>query len=541
MPLKQHMVVKTSVLKGHVNKYAILGLGISLTSIFIASILVSYQLTGFIDFAGIALAQKSNPALWALDLTPFIFAYWGQSFCYELVSTMETMLEDRTRELLNKSSDLELKLQYETNHDHLTNLPNQRLFIQRINQGIRQINGNVNEALAVIILRLNDFKEINAKYGSFNGNSLLVQFAEKLKTVLLEPYLLQAYMGMNIVARLQGAEFAILIPRLHKDHNLDDLLSKIIAATSAQFMIDGNSIPISTTAGVSVYPSHGDTDTALLQHASASLFHADKEGLPYAIYDPAMGSVRNESREKLNELSKTIEDGAIGFLYQPEMALKTDTIVGVTAKIQLSEEDDKLLPMIQDPHLLKRLTIAALKNGLQQLTHWQVFNPDLYLIVPLYEGTDKEFPGILEKLLKENKIQPQSLKLELTEKTCLSDQSRSLQVLKMLAKLGVKMIISDFGSGYSPFGYLINFPINEIKIDESFTANMMEDEKKCRIVKGSIKLAQAMDLETYADGINSEEMLKKLKEYGCTYGKGTFYHPPLSVSDLSSLLQTPNK
>ena len=170
MRIQQPFHVKSAVLKDHVNKYAFVGLAISISSIILATLFASYQKTDFIDIAGIIASQKTNPALWVLDLTPLIFTYWGQLFCYELASKMESLLEDKTRELLNKSSDLESKLHYETFHDHLTNLPNQRLLSQRITQGIQQVSKG--EELAVIILHINSFKGINAKYGSFNANSL---------------------------------------------------------------------------------------------------------------------------------------------------------------------------------------------------------------------------------------------------------------------------------------------------------------------------------------------------------------------------------
>ena len=338
MSIKQHLKIRSTVLKDKVNKYAILGLVLSLLSIAIASILVSYQLTGFIDFAGFTLAQETNPALWALDLTPLLFAYWGQSFCYELASSIESMIEDKTRELEDKSSELALKLHYETNHDHLTSLPNQRLLSQRINQGIQQIHKG--EELAVIILHISGFKDINYKYGSFNANNLLIQFAEKLKSVLLEPYLLQAYMGMNIAARLQGAEFAILIPRLRKDHNFEDLITKLIASTSSNYMIDGNSINITTTAGIALYPQHGDKDLTLIQHANSSVFHAEKEGKSYFLYHVTMDKSMDIDHAKIKELNHAIDNENMVILYQPDLELKTEKIVGVEALVYFDDPQE---------------------------------------------------------------------------------------------------------------------------------------------------------------------------------------------------------
>ena len=540
MAIKQHLVIRSTVLKDHVNRYAILGLAIAFISILVASILVSYNLTGFIDFSGIILAQKTNPALWALDLTPFMFAYWGQSFCYELANTMESMLEDKTRELVNKSSDLELKLQYETHHDHLTSLPNQRLLTQRINQGIKQMNKG--EELALIILHINSFKEINYKYGRFNANNLLVQFAEKLKTILLEPYLLQAYMGMNMVARLQGAEFAILIPRLRKDHQLDNIIAKLLASTAGNFLIDGDSLNVTTTLGVALYPEHGSDENELLQHASSSMFYAEKSGSSHAIYHAGMSRRSDNKDSKVKAINEAIDHGEIEILYEPCVEIKTEKIVGVESLIQFDNTEqgvmyaDQLLPLIEGTMLVKKLTARMLENAVQQLVVWHQAGHKIYVTVDILDATDTDLPPYVEGLLKDNHIEPEYLKLALTEKACLTDQVRSIDVLKQLAELGVKIMISDFCSGYSSFIYLTNFPVSEIKIDESFIQNMIADEKKLNIVQATVKIASVMNLTVHAGGVADQKTMKKIKQIGCLYAQGPYFSQAISADKIALLL-----
>ena len=540
MGIKQRLAVRSVVLQDRVNKYAIIGLCISFLSIIIASVIASYQYTDTIDFAGIIYAQKTNPALWALDLTPFMFAYWGQLFCYEMANTMEALIEDKTRELLNKSSDLELKLQYETNHDHLTKLPNQRLLSQRITQGIQQLKEG--EELALILLHINLFKDINLKYGGFNGNNLLIQFAEKLKNILLEPYLLQAYMGMNMVARIQGAEFAILMPRLKKEHNLDDLIIKILASTSASFMIDGHSINTTTTAGIALYPAHGTDEQALIRHASVSLFYAENEGGSYAVYKTTMDITGVIDHVKVKELSSAIDNEKMGVLYQPELELKTEKIIGVEALVHFNDakngiiDADELLPMIEGTMLVRKLTNLMLKNAIKQLSQWHKANHMIYITVNLFDATDTELPSLVEALLEENNIPPEYLKLELTEKTCLSDQTRSMIVLKELADLGIKIAISDFCSGYTSFIYLTNFPISELKIDKSFIVNMMGDKKKLCVVKAVLKLAETMKLVVFADGIVDEKAMKELIKLGYQYGQAPYCSPAVGADKIPALL-----
>lgn len=541
MAIKQHLKIRTTVLKDHVNKYAILGLGISFVSIFMASILVSYQLTGFIDIPGVIRAQESNPALWALDLTPLLFAYWGQSFCYELASSVESLIEDKTRELEYKSSELESRLHYETNHDHLTNLPNQRLLSQRINQGIQQIHKG--EELAVIILHIGGFKEVNYQYGSFNANNLLVQFAEKLKSVLLEPYLLQAYMGMNMAARLQGAEFAVLIPRLRKEHHFDDLITKILASTSSNYMIDGNSINIKTSAGVALYPQHGDNDLSLIRHANFSVFHAEKEGKPFAIYRGGMDKGVNFDQLKIRELKTAIDKDQIIILYQPELQLKTEKIVGVEAlccyddpKAGLSDIN-KCLPLLEGTDVVKKLTRLIVKKAVAQVADWLKENQTLYVTLNLLDAADEDLPAYIDQVLKEYQVSSEHLKLALTEKACLEEQTRTVSVLKQLANLGIRLVINDFCSGYSSFIYLTNFPITDIKIDKSFVMNMMQDEKKLRVVRTVIRIAETLNLVAYADGIPDKQTMKELVSLGYIYGQAAYLSEACRAEEITSLIR----
>ena len=540
MSIKKHLKIRSHVLKDSVNKYAILGLCISLVSIFVASILVSYQLTGFINFDGILLAHKTNPALWALDLTPFMFAYWGQSFCYELASNMEDLIEDKTRELANKSSDLELKLHYETMHDHLTNLANQRLLVERINQAINQVKKN--EEVALIFLHINGFREINFEYGSFNGNSLLIQFSEKLKNILLEPFLLQAYMGMNMVARLQGAEFAILLPRLNKNHDLEKIIEQLLELTSVNFMIDGNNVKISTGAGVSLYPTDADNGQTLLKNASASLFYADKNKKPYAIYSAGMSKHVKNNGLKTKELMTEFDNGGFMVIYEPMVDLKTGKIVGVEVFPHFNDPEfsklgiEDLSAMLEGSVMPRKVTHLMLKQGIEQLSLWQKDKHQVVMSFNIFDATDEELPAYIHSLLKEYSIDPVFLRIALTEKACLSDQRHTIDILNQLAELGIKVVISDFCSGYSSFTYLTSFPISEIKIDKSHIMNMMHNEKKQQLVSSIIKLAETMGLVVYADGIIDEPMMNKLKKLGCLYGQGNHFSPPVPAEKMTSML-----
>lgn len=535
MTIKNQLGIKSTVLKSQINKYAILGLIISVGSILFATLLVAYQTTGSISLWGVLIAQKSNPAIWALDLTPFMFAYWGQAFCYELATKAETILEDKTRELVNKSGDLELKLRYESHHDNLTGLPNYRLLTQKINQGIKQIQQG--EKLAVIILHITDFKDINYSLGSFTANNILKQFADKLKMLLLEPYMLQAYMGMNMVARLQSAEFAILIPRLKKEHQFEDLLTKALAATNVKVIADGNQVTITSKAGAALYPMHGDEAETLILNANASLLFAEKQNLPFAIYNPSMKENIKTNRTMLQEISHSIENESVEMLYTPEYALATKDFIGAEATINPDDvkngmiSHEKFVALIEGTSVVKDLTAFMLKEGIKQLSSWHKMGNNLYLTLNLFDAGDIDLPAFVKSLLIENKIEPQYLKIQFSEEACLMEPTRSLQVLNELSEFGVKIGISDFCSGYSSFIYLTSFPISEIKIDKSFIMNMLTSDKKLKVVDVIVKIANALHINAVAQGIVDAAIVEKLMGMDCMFGQGPYFSKALNEED----------
>lgn len=383
---------------------------------------------------------------------------------------------------------------------------------------------------------------MNYHFGNFSANSLLLQFAETLKSLLLEPYLLQAYMGMNMIARLQGAEFAVLIPRLKPDHNLDHIVTNIIEGSTKTFMIDGNFINIVTTAGVAVYPKHGSDDNELIHHATLCLLHAEKKEQRYATYKPSMDKGYKNKGIMLKDISNAIEHGEIDTLYQPVMQLDSETIIGAEAIVQIRSKThgvfnaEKLIPLLEETNLIKKLTELTLQKALEQLVLWHKINPNMFIRVHLFNATDMELIQYIQDALTQYNIDAFYLRVELTEKACLSDQTRSINFLKKLADMGIKIAISDFASGYSSFVYLTNFPIHELKIDKSFTMNMIKDEKKRNLVDAITRLADAMKLEVCAQGVADKDILSELKQLGCQFGEGPYFSKPESPERFTSAL-----
>ncbi|TAL61187.1 MAG: GGDEF domain-containing protein [Legionella sp.] len=543
MNIKNNIQSSSIILKSYVNLYAFIGLGISISSIFIASLFVAYQMTGTISMEGFVRAQMSNPAIWVLDLTPFLFAYWGQSFCYGLVNKAETILMLKTNEFLSKRGDLEQKLRYESQYDSLTGLPNSRLFSEQLTQSIQQL-GKGNE-LAVIVLKINDFKSILSNFGNFNTNSVLKQYTQKLNEMLVEPFLLQATMGINLLGRMESDEFALLLPRLAKNLDLNELLNCIINASTVTFMIDGINVNIAATAGIALYPQHGEDEATLLDHVRIAVYHARKNAKSYMFYNSDMKEDLTTTRIAMAQLKKSIENNELEIHYQPAVEFTNGQIIGAEALVRFENATsglisaEKFIPMVEGTNLIHQLSAFMLRNVIKQLATWHSEGHMLYASVNLSakDAVNKELPAQIAKLLQEFKVEPRFLKLEFTERACLSDQAKSIEVFNQLAKLGVKISIDDFCSGYSSFIYLTYFPINEIKIEKSIVLNMAKDPKKAKIVEAIYKIAQTFELNVSADGIEDQTILKELKQFGYTYGQGFYFSRPVSINEFEILLK----
>ncbi|KTD11879.1 regulatory protein (GGDEF and EAL domains) [Legionella gratiana] len=542
MDINYKLAKSSIILREYVNKYAYIGLSIAIGSILIASLVVSYQITGFINLDGFIKAQTTNPAIWILDLTPFLFAYWGQSFCHGLVNTAESFVANKTEELRYKSGDLESKLKYESEHDFFTQLPNALLFSEQITQAIDKIEKS-NE-LAVILLKLNDFKAIHNNFGNFNSNSVLIEFVKKLKEMLLSSFMLQATMGINSIARVEGDEFALLLPRLNKNINLHALLNAIIDATHLSFTVDGIHITISTTAGAAVYPNAGADNVALVNHARTAVFHARKKNKPFAIYNSDMEEDFTTNRIVMNGLKAAIENQEIKIYYQPTVELATGKIIGAEATGSFVHEKyglisaEKFSSLIEGSNLIQQLTSFMLTNVTEQLVLWHQAGHQIFasLHLSIQDAINRKLPVFIESLLNENKISPQYLILEFDERACLSEPKKSITVLHELSNLGVKIAIHDFCSGYSSFLYLVNFPIDRIKIEKSLILSMIKDKKNSKIVEAIIKLAQILELDVFANGVENQEIREQLQQYGCMYGQGSYFSNQVSPYEFMAQL-----
>jgi diguanylate cyclase (GGDEF)-like protein/PAS domain S-box-containing protein len=447
------------------------------------------------------------------------------------------MVQDDTErkaaeEALVRQSELN---EHQALHDGLTGLPNRTLFRDRIEQAIAVARREGGQ-LAVAMMDLDRFKDVNDSLGHHAGDTLLVELAQRLQTVLRRS---------DTVARLGGDEFGVLISKPRTDHDVGVVVEKVRTALEQPVIIDGLALPAEGSIGIAMFPDHGDDVDTLLRHADAAMYSAKEEKSGYAFFD---GS-RNESDPArltlVSELRRAIEQRELVLYYQPKAALTNGAVDSVEALLRWNHPTrglvgpDEFIPLAQQTGLIKPLTLFVLDEALAQCCTWQRAGMTLGVAIniSIRNLLDAHFPELVRTLLDKWGVDPQLLELEITESTVLSDPVRTRRVLEKLSVMGVVLSIDDFGTGYSSLSYLSQLPVNEIKIDRSFVMNMTESSGDAVIVRSTIDLARNLGLQVVAEGVETEEAWHELNELGCTLAQGYYLSRPVPAAELTQWLK----
>lgn len=523
------MFLNAQFLKSKVNRYAVHGVTISMISIIIATSLSSYCQFGVISLQGIVDTQKSNMVLWFLDATPFIFAIWGQYMGTMMAFEAGAMLVDQTQELWEQTTALEQKAVHGATHDALTALPNRILFHDRVAQAIGNAKREKRK-LAVMLLDIDRFKEINATMGHYNGDRILKQIALRLNSVIRES---------DTLARLGGDEFAILLPSIKVNNDTADVARKIRNAMQTPFILADLSIDVQVSIGAAIYPSHGEKVDAMIQRADVALYVAKQDDTGFVVYSRKLDQYSPQRLTLIGELRQAIENDNLQLCYQPKMDCKTGKISEVEALVRWNHQVHGMMPpddfisLAERTGLIKQLTRWVLKHALQQGAIWRSYGIDIGVAVNLSARNflDLDFPEVITGMLAAYDFPPEALILEITETTIMTDPDYCLEILNRITKIGVRFSIDDFGTGYSSLSYLKKLPISEIKIDKSFVMEMLENENDEVIVHATIELAHNLGLKVVAEGVESEDLMKKLKSLGCDVLQGFQISKPIDTKD----------
>jgi diguanylate cyclase (GGDEF)-like protein/PAS domain S-box-containing protein len=421
-------------------------------------------------------------------------------------------------------------------HDTLTDLPNRRLFIDRLRKEVYQAK-RFQSQLAVMFLDVDRFKQINDSWGHEVGDVILAEIAKRIKQCL----------GSNdVVARLGGDEFTILLPHISGRHEVDQVAQRIRDRLEEPLEVNGRQHTLSCSMGIAVFPSDGREADELLKRADMALYFVKERGRNgFEFFHP---SIEEKSLERIlleNELRKAMEHEHFHIDYQPKYALPTGKLVGAEALVRWNHPElgrippNKFIPIAEETGLIVPIGEWILRRACEQNRAWQAQGyPPFRVSVNL---SVRQFyqPDLVEKIreiLEDTGLDPQWLELEITE-SIFADMDNAVPILKNIRDLGVHISIDDFGTGYSSFSYVKHLPVDTLKIDASFIRDVHTNKESQAIVRAILTIAQTLHLNVIAEGVEREEQLAFLHEEGCSEGQGYLFSKPIPRQDIEALLK----
>ncbi|HRC72415.1 MAG TPA: EAL domain-containing protein [Candidatus Competibacter sp.] len=427
---------------------------------------------------------------------------------------------------ITEQKQAEQRIEHLAYYDALTDLPNRTLLAQRAELALA-LAARRDEELALLFLDLDRFKEVNDSLGHAEGDTLLVQVATRLKSLLR---------NSDTVCRLGGDEFVLLLPDAGRD-GAPKVADKILAAFREPFTVAGHSLRVTVSVGAALYPHDGITFDDLLKNADTALYRAKQEGRNTQVsYAREMNVAAFERLVLESELRKAIECGQLVAYFQPKVYLSDGRLAGAEALVRWLHPERGLIspgffiPVAEASGLIVALGDWMLEAVCRQLAAWREAGfPPLTVAVNLAARhfRDLECVGRIQNLLAAHDLPPQALELELTESTLLDGGARTTETLLALQHLGIGLAIDDFGTGYSSLGYLKRLPITALKIDQSFVRDLVTDTDDRVLAATIVNLSHSLGLGVVAEGVETEEQRRILLEQGCDFAQGYLFGPPV--------------
>ncbi len=442
-----------------------------------------------------------------------------------------------------KEDEKNLKLQrdaleYQAYHDALTGLPNRLLFLDRLHQYIHKAHRN-KQRVAVLFIDMDRFKEVNDSLGHVYGDEVIKEVSRRVEGQIRET---------DTIARFGGDEFIMIFNDIDNPVFIVDIVQKVMQSMDDPIIIEGHTIYITLSIGISIYPDDADTADDLLKNADAAMYKAKNDGRnTYSFYTKDM-TEKAFARIKLeSSLRQAIEDEDFILYFQPQINAETNQIIGMETLVRWKHSSmgfippDKFIPIAEDTGLIIPLGTWILKKCMQQMVEWykEGLNPGILAInFSMLQLQKHDFISMLEKMLDETMCKPQWLEVEVTESQMMKNPEQTILTLQKISRLGIEIAIDDFGTGYSSLSYLKRLPITGLKIDRSFINDIPEDEEDKAIVQAIIALAKSLKLYVIAEGVETEEQKEFLVKNGCNYIQGYLYSEPISADEMEKILRS---
>jgi diguanylate cyclase (GGDEF)-like protein len=432
-------------------------------------------------------------------------------------------------------------MEHQAFHDPLTDLPNRALFLDRLGQALRRSRRGPSAAVAVLFIDLDRFKFVNDSLGHAAGDVLLAQVGQRLLTAIRD---------VDTAARLGGDEFAVLVEECAGTQAASALAERLLDALRPAFSVGGKDVSIAAAIGVAVSVLGEEEAPDLMRNADLAMYQAKVSGTGRArVFEPSMHTAVMKRLDLESEMRRGVERGEFVLHFQPQVELRSGRTVGVEALlrwrhptlgliypgdfIDVAEETGLIVPI---GHMV--LTRAVkMSQFLQSFAQGaETFKVSVNLSVRQVQQSDLAYE--VDQVLKAASIDPASLTLEVTETVLMEDTEVTVEQLARLRGLGVRLAIDDFGTGYSSLGYLRRFPIDVLKIDRSFINGVGQSAQESALTSAIVALADTLDLETVAEGIERPDQLEELKRMNCLLGQGFLFSPALAPAPLSAFLKS---
>ncbi|MHB8564800.1 MAG: putative bifunctional diguanylate cyclase/phosphodiesterase, partial [Acidiferrobacteraceae bacterium] len=419
-------------------------------------------------------------------------------------------------------------------YDALIGLPNLALLQERIKE-LSLASASSRSSFSLMVIELERLRDINNTLGHPTGDCLLQEVGATLQGVLTDSEL-AAYLG--------AGTFAVVSPDTDKS-GVSGIARRILDVLTLPFVLGHLTLDVGATAGIALFPEHGQECARLLQRAAIALQETRRIGGGYQLYEEEKDPYTPRRLALMGDLHQTIERNELFVVYQPKISLRTGAVVGVEALVRWKHPEfgliapDEFIPIAEQTGFIKRLTLWVLHTALHQCAVWKAGGLDLAVAVNISARTlqDTQLPTQVAAEISGSGLTAASLEFEITESTIMADPVRAMDLLTQFRRMGVRLSIDDFGTGYSSLGYLKRLPVDAVKIDKSFVLGMTNDEDDAVIVRSIIDVAHTLGLQVVAEGIENQESVYSLVGLGCDEAQGYYVHRPVVPEQIEAWIQ----
>jgi diguanylate cyclase (GGDEF)-like protein len=445
-------------------------------------------------------------------------------------------MESKTAQMASSLREANAELQHLVLHDTLTKLPNRLLLEDRVQQAAQECRRGGGNC-AVLFVDLDRFKTLNDSLGHFAGDTVLRTVAERLRaTVRLE----------DTVARMGGDEFVVLLKHVARVEDAGDVGRKIIEALARPILLEEHELRIGSSIGISVFPDHGDNSTRLIANADAAMYHVKKSGgSDVAFFTAEMSTFFPKRLAMENELRAALEQNQFVLHYQPKVDMRSGAIVGMEALVRWQHPHKGLvapsefIALAEETGLIVPLGNWVLQQACVQTREWQrrgIADMTVAVNISGVQFQQRDLVKTVARALEYSGLAARYLELEITESVVMQNAPEAIVMLAELHRMGVALSIDDFGTGYSSLNYLKRFPIDKLKIDQSFIRDVSINGDDAAIVQAIIAMAHGLRLRVVAEGVENEGQLDFLRALGNDEYQGYLYSKPLPAREVERRL-----